>query len=106
MKARIYKALLDGKETIDSYTIWLKPTKKAANDGAIINAYCCNVIGDEVWGYWGDYPAHTRIGLDIKLGKRLKDAQVPKPILRRARKLERVFYKACATGNWDRWNNL
>lgn len=105
MKARIYKMLLNGKECMDSYTVWFKPTKKAAANGAHINARHCNVIGDEIWGYWGDYPYDTKIGLDIRLGKRMKDEQVPKPLLNYARRMEKLFNDACVTGNWDKWNN-
>ena len=79
METRIYKRLLNRKETIDSFTVWFKPTKKAAQDGAIINAYCCNIDPyGRVCGYWEDYPPNTRVRADIRLGKRQKLADVPK----------------------------
>lgn len=104
MGIRIYKALLNGKETMDSYTVWFKPTRKAARDGAIINAWCCNIIGDEVWGYWDDYPANTRVHLDVNLGKRMRLENVPRPIVEWAKRKQKVFENACKTGNWDKWN--
>lgn len=106
MEVRIYKALLNGKETIDSYTIWLKPTKKAAARGAIINALCCNAIGEQVYGYWDCYSNDTRIGLDVNLGKRMKLDNVPSVIRRHAEYLTKNFHEACVTDNWDEWNSL
>lgn len=107
MKARIYKALLNGKETMDSYTIWLKPTKIAvARDNACIAALCCNVIGEKVWGYWENYSPNTRVGLDVSLGKRQKLDSVPTAIRKHAQYLERIWNEACETGDWSRWNNL
>lgn len=105
MNIRIYKALLNGKETIDSYTVWFKPTKKAIENGAHINAWHCNVIGDKVWGYWGDYSATTRVHLDVKLGKRMGLDKVPKPIRKWAERKQRIFDKACESGDWTEWNN-
>lgn len=106
MEARIYKALLNGKETPDSYTIWLRPTKQAARRGVTISAYCCNVIGGQVWGYWLDFDSNTRIGLDVNLGKRQKLDAVPTAIRRHAARLEKVWNKACITDNWDAWNAI
>lgn len=106
MEIRIYKDLLNGKETIDTYTIWFKPTKKAAKNGALINALCCNIIGNRVYGYWLDFPANTRIGLDIYLGKRQKLTNVPKIIARHAEHLNKIWNEACKTGNWDKWNKV
>ena len=59
-----------------------------------------------MWGYWGDYPANTRIGVDINLGKRMKEDEVPKPILELAKKYDKIFYEACETGDWDKWNDI
>lgn len=104
MKLRIYKQLLNGKETIDTYTIWFKPTKKAAQNGAIINAFCCNVIDGKVEGYWEDYPANTRVHLDIRVGRYQKPENVPTPIMKWAKCRIKIFAKACKTDDWRKWN--
>ena len=105
METRIYKRLLNRKETIASFTVWFKPTKKAAQDGAIINAYCCNIDPyGRVCGYWEDYPPNTRVRADIRLGKRQKLADVPKQIAEWAKRKTKIFSEACKTGNWDKWN--
>lgn len=106
MMIRIYKMLLNGKETIDSYTVWFKPTKKAVRNGAHINAFCCNVIGSEVWGYWDDYDSNTRIGLDVKLGKRQKINDVPEPIREWAESKMKIWKHACDSNNWHEWNSI
>lgn len=106
METRIYKRLLNGKETIDSFTIWFKPTKQATQDGAITNAYCCNIDPyGRVCGYWEDYAATTRVNTDVRLGKRQKLQEVPQQLAAWAKRKTEIFAEACKTGNWEKWNN-
>lgn len=79
-----------------------------ASDKKWCNHQCsmCNVVDNQVWGYWLDFAPNTQIGLDIKLGKRQKLNNVPPIIRRHAERLIKIWNKACVTNNWDKWNAL
>lgn len=106
MKVRIYKSLLNGCETIDSYSIVFKLPKRLECEPDLVgNFYACNVYNGRLVGSWHDLPKGTIINKTFRLGKRQRLEDVPKIMCKWALEREALWNECCTSDNWDKWMN-
>lgn len=106
MKVRIYKRMLNGCETIDSYSIVFKLPKRLENEPDLIgNFYACNVYNERLVGSWHDLPKGAIINKTYHLGKRQRLEDVPEIMRKWALERQIIWDECCESGNWDKWMN-
>ncbi len=106
MKARLYRATGGARNYIDGYTLYFPYPKwyrkelpylsrgtflgcSPASDGTMIR--CCWDEMDERYAFDG-------------LGRKVKIESMPEPFQKEVARMQALWYEACSTRNFDRWN--
>lgn len=106
MKVRIYKATGRFENAEDAWTILFKLPKCMLGNEHLSHAmFCGKPIEDRMYGYWDELPKTARLGIDYFLGKRIPIEDAPQVVREFAEHKEKIWNKACNTGNWEEWNN-